>query len=62
MAAIVQLNAALDAGSTAGLLQTCMYNICCWCNDTSFTSQLNETWKDCAAADRDGVSFYTLFI
>ncbi|KAM0797347.1 hypothetical protein BDR22DRAFT_864021 [Usnea florida] len=47
------LNAALQAGSTAGLLQTCMYNICCWCNDTSFTSQLNETWKGCAAADRD---------
>ena len=52
-----QINAALDAGSTVGLLQSCQYNICCWCSDTNFTSQLNETWKACSEADRDRKSF-----
>ena len=56
-----QINAALDAGSSAGLLQSCQYDICCWCSDTNFTSQLNETWKGCSEADRDRESLSMLF-
>ena len=51
-----QLNAALDAGNAIGLLQTCQYNTCCWCSDTNFTSQLNETWKRCSEADGNRMS------